>query len=180
MNYFLRELKKEDKDILYKWRNKEEIRLHMFHSTPISYEQHVKWFENVLQHQSSVYRIFMNQNTPLGLVSFKINPQHQTCFWGFYVGEETAPKGTGSIMCSLALDYAFDYLKLRKVIGEVLAFNKKSIKLHQKLGFSQEGYFNKEIIRDGEFIDVIRFALFEEDWVNHKKQLNIPYIQRSD
>ncbi|MFP5113730.1 UDP-4-amino-4,6-dideoxy-N-acetyl-beta-L-altrosamine N-acetyltransferase [Bacillaceae bacterium C204] len=176
MDYFLRELTEKDKDILFQWRNRESIRINMYNDQLIPYEQHCKWFANVLQNHADLYRLFIHQNMPLGLISFhNINQQNQTCSWGFYIGEKNAPKGAGTIMGCLALDYAFYHLKIRKVIGEVLSFNKRSERFHQKLGFIQEGFFKKEICRNGQFIDVIRLALFGEDWQLQKQQLNFQF-----
>lgn len=174
MDYYLRVLAEEDKEIIYQWRNSEPIRVNMYNDRPIPYEDHCQWMENVLNNQTDYYRLFLYQNKPLGLVSFKeMNYQNQTCVWGFYIGENDAPKGSGTIMGRLALDYAFYQLKMRKIIGVVLSFNKRSEMFHQKLGFNQEGLFKKELSRDGQFIDLIRFALFKEEWESQKEKLNV-------
>jgi|SRR4051812_31721678 UDP-4-amino-4,6-dideoxy-N-acetyl-beta-L-altrosamine N-acetyltransferase len=176
MDYYLRGLIESDREIIYQWRNLERIRVNMYNDQPISFKDHCQWFDDVLKNQDCYYRLFIYQNKPLGLVSFKeISHQNHTCTWGFYIGEPKAPKGSGTIMGTLALDYAFYQLNMRKIIGIVLAFNKRSEMFHKKLGFYQEGLFKKELMRDGQFIDLVRLALFKEDWEKEKEKLNFHF-----
>lgn len=64
----------------------------------------------------------------------------------------------------LALDYAFEELRLHKLYCEVLAFNTPVIKLHQKFGFEVEGVFREQHRREGHFVDVYRLAIFSGIW----------------
>ncbi|MFH0068457.1 UDP-4-amino-4,6-dideoxy-N-acetyl-beta-L-altrosamine N-acetyltransferase [Peribacillus sp. NPDC056705] len=173
MDCHLRALIENDMDMIYNWRNLESIRENMFHDQMIPYKDHCNWFRNVLINQAKYYRLFVNQNKPLGLVSFKeSNQQSQTCLWGFYIGESTAPKGSGTIMGSLALDYAFQCLSMRKVIGEVLSTNQKSTKFHLKLGFIQTGLDKNKLWRNGQPVDILQFQLDSEEWDRQKAKVN--------
>ncbi|MGG4199224.1 UDP-4-amino-4,6-dideoxy-N-acetyl-beta-L-altrosamine N-acetyltransferase [Peribacillus frigoritolerans] len=180
MDYCLRALSEKDKEMIYNWRNLEHIRINMYNDQPISYEDHGRWFESMLKNLKDYYRLFIYQQKPLGLISFKdINQQNQTCAWGFYIGEINAPKGSGTIMGFLGLDYAFHSLNMRKIIGEVLSFNKKSEMFHQKLGFKQEKLYKNKLNREGQFIDVIFFGLQKEEWEMHKVKLNLNFTEEA-
>ncbi|WML46077.1 UDP-4-amino-4,6-dideoxy-N-acetyl-beta-L-altrosamine N-acetyltransferase [Neobacillus sp. PS3-40] len=172
MNYSLRKLEGNSKDIIYNWRNMNSIRSNMYNDQPIPYETHCQWFENILQNQNELYRLFFYEENPIGLVSFKnTNSQSQTCVWGFYIGEKNSPKGSGTIMGSLALDYAFYSLNMMKVIGEVLSFNEISQQFHKKLGFVNKGLLQNNIIRNNEFIDVVSYEISKKQWEEQKKLL---------
>lgn len=158
MTYSLRGLVESDKCMLFRWRNSEEIRMNMHNNHPILYEDHCHWFEEAMNH-SNYYRLFIGNDKPLGFVSFRRMIQNE-CMWGFYIGELDAPKGTGTIMTRLAIAYAFYQLNMDKINGEVLSFNKKSQRLHQKLGFKKEGLY--QLNRDGQMTDVYRFVLSKE------------------
>jgi UDP-4-amino-4,6-dideoxy-N-acetyl-beta-L-altrosamine N-acetyltransferase len=176
MDYSLRPFTEGDKDIIYNWRNSERIRLNMYNDQPIPYDKHDQWFKEVLDNQMSYYRLFMYRNQPLGLVSFKKDSsKEQTCVWGFYIGENNVPKGSGTIMGILGLDYAFQCLNMKTVIGEVLDFNYKSKKFHQKLGFHQDFHYKNTIKRTNEWIDVIRFVLCKDKWEVQKKKFNLNF-----
>lgn len=172
MDYSLRELEGSNRDIIYNWRNKESIRKNMYNDQPIYYETHCKWFEDVLTNQREYYRIFVYKEKPIGLVSFKNSAQqNDSCVWGFYIGEINSPKGSGTVMGRLALDYAFHLLGRKMVVGEVLSFNKISQLFHEKLGFMNKGNIEKKIIRNNEVIDVIRYEISEAQWKEKKKSL---------
>lgn len=172
MVYDLRALSEKDSNLLYTWRNAEFIRVNMFDDQPITYQAHCHWFETILKEQLAYYRLFQYQSSPLGFVSFKKDLQPQpntTLFWGFYIGETQAPKGAGTWMGRLALEYAFQNLGADKIIGEVLSFNKKSMKFHEKLGFKQNHQYQNTILRDGQPIPIIKYELEKEDWQHHRK-----------
>lgn len=157
MTYFLRELVDSDKDMIFQWRNAEEVRVNMLSNHPIMYKEHCRWFEDAM-HNSTYFRVFIGPDKPLGFVSFKKTVKDE-CVWGFYIGEQDAPKGSGTIMATLAIDYAFYQLNMNKIIGEVLIFNKKSQGLHLKLGFEKEGVYQNQ---QGKIQDVFRFVLSKE------------------
>lgn len=174
MNYHLRALIESDRDVIFNWRNLESIRMNMYHDQLIPYEDHCAWFRNVLVKNSEYYRLFVYENKPLGLVSFKdINTQSQTCIWGFYIGENTAPKGSGTIMGRLAIDYAFQILSKKKIVGEVLSFNQRSVNYHLKLGFKQIELNKNKLWRNGRPIDIFQFELDSEQWERQKAKANL-------
>jgi RimJ/RimL family protein N-acetyltransferase len=61
----------------------------------------------------------------------------------------------------------------KKLFGEVLAFNKPSIKLHQKLGFSQEGVLREHYFLNDEYHDVYCFGMLKSEWL---KEMSNEYI----
>jgi RimJ/RimL family protein N-acetyltransferase len=116
--------------------------------------------------------IFEYLDGPAGLVYFTdIDSRNRHCTWGFYIGVEGLPRGTGKLMGFLGVEYAFKTLGVRKLCGESLGFNKKSIDFHVKLGFKQEGCLKDHVIKDGKCVDVILFSLFDKDWESRKDNI---------
>jgi len=164
-NYTLRELEWNDLDLVLEWRNKDHIRLNMYHDRVITLQEHLHWFRRIIKNPENVYLVFEKNKTPLGLVCFTdINRENSLSQWGFYLGEEGLPKGTGMILGCLALEYAFEKLELRKVCGEVLGFNIASQRFHEKLGFVKEGCLSRHVLKRGKYEDVIIYALFRDKW----------------
>jgi len=158
----LRLMQKEDLRKILHWRNSERIRKNMFTDHIISEEEHLTWF-NSFNREKNTYLIFEFNNRPVGMVYFTdIDKYNSKCYWGFYLGETGLPKGTGLLMGSLGLEFAFNDLKIRKLCSEAFAFNESSIKFHKKLGFIQEGYLVEHIKKDGCYEDVIVFTLFNK------------------
>lgn len=169
--YQFRNICEEDINKVLKWRNSDRIRACMFTDDIITEEQHLTWFQKVIKNDSDIIKIFLVQNRPVGVVSFTdIDKRNNKCSWGFYLGEEDLPKGTGLVMGYLGLEYAFEQMNVRKLCGQVLATNTASIKFHQKLGFSEEGRFLRHILKNNEYVDVICYAVFKDNWQNIKKE----------
>ncbi|WCK54191.1 UDP-4-amino-4,6-dideoxy-N-acetyl-beta-L-altrosamine N-acetyltransferase [Aneurinibacillus sp. Ricciae_BoGa-3] len=163
--YKLRLINENDLKLILSWRNSEKVRRNMFTDHEISIDEHRNWFQNLEKNNTALYLIFEIDNQPRGLVSFSdIDYGNKNCLWGFYLGQENLPKGTGYIMGCLGLHYAFTEMKMRKVCGEVFNFNKVSINYHKKLGFKEEGYFKKHVLKNGQYEDIVCFALFSDQW----------------
>jgi RimJ/RimL family protein N-acetyltransferase len=64
----------------------------------------------------------------------------------------------------LGLDHIFTRLAIRKLCSEAFAFNNASIRYHETLGFSREGYFKEHMFKSGRYEDIVCFALFAERW----------------
>lgn len=169
----LRPVEEADLEKVLEWRNSDRIRPVMFTDRLISLEDHRAWYERLLNDQNSRCLIFEVMGRPAGVVNVvQIDRQNGRCTWGFYLGEAGSPPGSGMSMGYLALEYIFENLCLRKLCGEVLASNKKSIEIHKKLGFVEEGRYLRHVLKNGHYEDVVAMAMFNEDWDRMKKGLN--------
>lgn len=162
----LRHATDDDLVRVLEWRNSQKVRLTMYNDQIISVDQHVIWFERMLKDDAIVFLICEYEGAPVGLVNFtNLDHKNSRCDWGFYLGADSLPRGAGTSMCRLGLQYAFTNLQMRKVCGEAFAFNTASIRVHEKLGFIQEGRFREHIYKNGVYEDVIRFGLLKDDFL---------------
>lgn len=166
----LRPIEESDLDRVLGWRNAEHIRAAMFTDQIITIDEHRAWYERLKKEESIKCLIFEIHGRPVGVVSIaQIDICSKKCSWGFYLGETCTPPGSGTAMGYLALNYIFINLQIRKLCGEVLASNIKSIDYHKKFGFIVEGRFVKHVLKNGRYEDVVAFALFGEDWLNLRR-----------
>ncbi|SHN07394.1 UDP-4-amino-4,6-dideoxy-N-acetyl-beta-L-altrosamine N-acetyltransferase [Gracilibacillus kekensis] len=171
-NVQLRILEEQDLAHILKWRNSERIKQYMYSDKEISWEEHLQWYQQMKVDPSKKVFIFLTDDLPLGLVQFyDINDQHNRCYWGFYIGEETAPAGSGTKMATLAINHMID-LGIRKICAEVITTNRPSLNFHQKLGFQIEGRFKRHIRKDKKYYDVISLALFQDEWKVRKERFH--------
>ncbi|UOQ44117.1 UDP-4-amino-4,6-dideoxy-N-acetyl-beta-L-altrosamine N-acetyltransferase [Halobacillus salinarum] len=158
--------------LLLKWRNSDHIRAHMYSDHRITMEEHRNWYSKVQTDDTVMVKVCCYQGCPIGVVNINdINRKHERCYWGFYIGDVNAPKGSGTMMGILALDFIFKELKIRKLCAEVIDFNEKSFHYHKKLGFVPEGRFRNHITKNGNEVDVIPMALFADRWEEAKNNL---------
>ena len=161
----LRPIQEKDLKQILAWRNSESIRTMMFNEHLISWEEHLAWFQTLEKNESVQSLLFEYNETPYGQVNIRnIDKLHQRCYWGFYIGNTQAPKGSGLAMGYLAIDYVFNQIGVHKLCSEVLDYNEISRKYHMKLGFEEEGRLRQHIVKQGFFYDVICLAMFSHNW----------------
>ncbi|MDO7788275.1 UDP-4-amino-4,6-dideoxy-N-acetyl-beta-L-altrosamine N-acetyltransferase [Desulforamulus aquiferis] len=178
-NYKLTNILEKHEKILLSWRNSDHVSKYMFSESVITEEAHHRWFQNLIKGSGIIGKVLLFNEKPIGFVNFSnIEPKHNKCHWGFYIGEGDAPRGSGTIMGLLALSCIFEEYLLRKLCTEVLDFNNISINYHQKLGFVEEGRLKKHIYKNNSFHDVIVMALFNEDWSRNKEQKFIEWREK--
>lgn len=168
----LRAFSIEDAELLLRWRNSNQVRPFMATSHLISSAEHMRWVRRMLEGTLPNLLIFELNEVPCGMVNVSdYIPVHERVHWGFYLGEVGLPKGTGLRMLSLTLDYLFYHRHIRKVCGEVIASNMRSLRVHERLGFKREGTLKYHYIKNGKTEDAVLYGRFENNWQAHRKQL---------
>lgn len=165
-DYQLRPIGREDLATVLRWRNSGRIKALMYSDHSITLAEHRQWFQRSVKDPNRQALLLVYRNQPIGVVNFtNIDRENGRCEWGFYIGDETAPKGSGTIMGWLALDTIFNDPGMHKVCSEIIATNRISYLFHQKLGFVTEGRLADHVRKNNVYQDVIRMALFAEGWV---------------
>ena len=168
----LRTMTVDDLERVRIWRNADFVRKYMYTDHIISREEHDKWYRSVSDRSDREYLIVEWEGRPMGLVSiYDIDKRNGTCFWAFYIGEADRPRGLGSIMEILALDRMTQVWDVRKISCEVLSFNESVIRIHKKFGFKEEGRFKAQILKGDTNTDVVRLALFADEWENARQRV---------
>lgn len=162
----LRPIRETDLALLLRWRNQKHIREMMYTSHLIQQSEHQAWFQRTqAPNYAGCHWLFSYEGIPLGQVNVvQIDATNRRCAWGFFIGEESAPPGRGTLMGWLALEKIFAELPVDRICGEALVNNERSIAYHKKLGFSTEGCLRQHVIRDGIAQDVICFGLLRTEW----------------
>ena len=167
----LRSIRDSELELMRSWRNELSVRTNMYTTHEISEDEHLSWWKSIEDSKRQRYFMYEHAGTPIGIVGFMgIDQTSQNSSWAFYASPK-APRGTGSRMEVLALNYAFDQLALHKLCCEVLAFNNPVIKLHEKFGFKIEGILRDQYKRDGEFIDIYRLGLLSGEWAEKRDEM---------
>lgn len=167
----LRSIRDDELDLMLSWRNALGVRANMYTRHEISIDEHLAWWEKTRQRGDQRYFMYENAGSPFGIVGFNtIDTVNQHAFWAFYAAPD-APRGTGTFMEFLTLDYAFETLRLHKLSCEVLAFNESVIKLHQKFGFTVEGIFRAHHKMNDQFVDVYRLGILAPEWNTKRPEL---------
>jgi UDP-4-amino-4,6-dideoxy-N-acetyl-beta-L-altrosamine N-acetyltransferase len=163
--FVLRALKPTDQDTILRWRNSDYVRTHMFTPDLIAPEEHAGWFEKVLLMDPRLYRVLSLADRDLGFVSFaRDDDLYAIWTWGLYIGEQDAPRGSGSALGAMALTHAFTELEAIQVVSEAMAANERAIRLYDRLGFRRVGMRVITRTTPGTPEDVIIFSRSHSAW----------------
>ena len=165
----LQSVSPKDAGLLATWRFSEENYDFFYEFVPTTKEQNEKWIESVLNKKNEINLIAYEKENdrPVGMISLiDIDQRNQKCEIGrVLIGNaEDRKKGYGKHLISLALEYAFLHLNMRKVYLEVFADNASAIRFYEKNGFVQDGRFAEHIYKNGKFKDVVHMSLFKKDF----------------
>lgn len=164
----LRNISETELELMLSWRNMPNIRANMYTRHEISLSEHLIWWEKIKNNSRFDYKMYDEDGAPLGIVGFvDIDRVNSNSSWAFYAAPH-APKGTGSKMEFLAIDYAFSNLNLKKLHCEVLDFNKPVIRLHEKFGFTIEGILRQHHLVGERFADIYKLGLLDVEWQLHR------------
>lgn len=173
----LRTIKPDELELMLAWRNAPNVRANMYTRHEISLNEHLAWWNRIQARADQCYFMYESEDTPTGIVAFNdIDTTNSNSAWAFYASPQ-APKGTGSRMEFLALEYAFKELQLQKLCCEVLAFNSPVIKLHQKFGFKVEGILREQHRLDNHFVDIYRLGILAPEWLQVRDAMLVKLLQ---
>lgn len=79
---------------------------------------------------------------------------------GYWIGEPFWNQGIGNNVVKQLIEKAFFTLKLKRLFASVYAYNLASKHILQKNGFKQEGYFEKSVLKNGQYVDEYRLGLW--------------------
>jgi len=144
------------------WRNSPAVRAGSFDTHFISAAEHQAWFQRISRDPHCYWLIFARDEHSVGVGYFtNIDGASRIATWGFYKAPD-APPGTGTLLCSALLDYAFEHLPIDSLVGLVLTVNDVSIRIHEKLGFYRVESINDEAA--GPDRPCIRFRIDRDQW----------------
>ncbi len=86
--------------------------------------------------------------------------------YGLGVRREYQRRGYAREAILLVLRHFFGELRYQKVGATVYDFNAPSIRLHERLGFRQEGRLRRELFTAGRYHDILLFGLTAEEFAS--------------
>lgn len=162
---YLRLMDEGDTDNIVKWRNSDFVRRNFIYQKPFTREGHENWVRTMIDTGKVVQFIICTRDgRPVGSVYLRdIDRTHHKAEYGIFIGERDAQgKGYGTQAAKLMIDYAFQELKLHKLMLRVLAENEQAKRSYEKAGFVQEAYLKDEVFLEGRYKDVIYMAVIHD------------------
>ena len=155
--------------LLSDWtRDSEYFRLAMAEPAHYRYpDSQKKWLEEANQQGYLMMIVTQADQKTIGEVELcDINPASGNAWLSIGIGERDFwGKKYGREAVKLIMDYAFMILNLQRLSLNVFEYNKRALKVYQKLGFVIEGCEKKWLNRDGKRWDMIYMGILKQDWL---------------
>lgn len=138
MSYYMRNVTRQDVDIIFEWVNDPVTRRNSFNCETIDYESHVVWFNNVMRDQKCYFWILMEEYTPVGQVRLCCDDKRNAEI-SYSISPSNRNRGLGTIILEEALKkIEREGMDIKKVVAKVKPENMASIHLFEKMGFEEK------------------------------------------
>jgi len=115
--------------------------------------------------EQSVQFLPCRAGSPVGFsFLFEIEPQRDHAELGVWISPDEQGQGYATEAGELCLEHAFADRGLHKVIARVFDHNEASMRVLEKLGFTQEGCLREQDYIRGEYRDTFVFGLLADEW----------------
>jgi len=168
----LRPIKRSDLPFFVKWFNDPEVVQNLAIYLPMTEMGEEKWIEELATVRTNTDVSFViglpgdNSGIPIGTIGLhRIDHKNQNATFGIAIGEkECWSKGYSTEATRLLISYGFKELNLNRITSSALDFNERSIGMHMKAGFREEGQLRQSMFKNGMFRDLIAFGVLREEW----------------
>ena len=169
-NLYLSEIKKEDREHIYKWFSDSEFLKFYDYYPPVpqTKEEVDKTFNDYENKQES--RVFaiklLDDGQIIGIAGFDdIIKENKVATLFIGIGSQNSRgKGCGKETIDILLDYGFNDMDFHRIQLNVLEFNKSAIALYEKTGFKKEGMYREFVLRDEKRYDLYLYGLLKHEW----------------
>lgn len=134
MSGTLRALTLDDAAMMMAWRNQPRVVAVSASQAPVEAEGHIAWLTRELGRKDAIWRVWQQDGRDIGICGANAGPDGWT--WSFYIGDETAPRGSGGRMCGAFLRLLAQTPGVETVRAAVRPENMASLRLHERLGFA--------------------------------------------
>jgi RimJ/RimL family protein N-acetyltransferase len=178
-NVTLRYLEFDDIDTLYRWETDIELALWAGWTIPRIYAafRH-KYEQRLTEPEKDLEMLGIEfEGQLVGSVQlYDIDEYERRAEVGIQVGEKSLwGRGIASTALRIILDYAFTVRNLERVCAEVYAFNQRSLRLMERVGFQKEGILRQHEIHNGVRQDMHFYGMLKaEFYQNYETIFKLP------
>lgn len=165
----LRPVEEEDLEMLRELTNDPDFeKMIVGWSFPVSKKDQEAWFSNAKNGLSRLrYIIETKEDGAVGMIGLRDIDWKNGSAYGLgmrIAKKEIRTRGLATDAWMTLMRYAFNELRLNRVNGSALSYNKASLRVCEKVGFKVEGTQRQAVFKNGEFVDVIIMGCLKSDY----------------
>ena len=144
--YRLRKIDKNDRLLLFEWANDPNVRANAKNLKPITWEEHVAWFDNIISNNSIFTYILVGARESIGMIRFNIDSGKAIITYS--INKKYRGQGFGKLIVKTGMKTLENIIDKPVFVAYVKKDNIASEKIFNKLGFA---FKKMEIIANTEF-----------------------------
>lgn len=155
-------LEPADAEQYRQWVNEPEIMQQVDRVLPVTVSAHAQWYTALLSNPTVVMFAVKYEAEFMGCVwLYGIDYRHRKAEVRIVLGNKSHQnKQFGLDTLKTISHFAFSHLNLHKVYAYVLGTNPRALKCFENAGFQREGLLREECYLAGQYVDMIRLALW--------------------
>lgn len=165
----------EDRVLAFKWRNDARIYRWTRQNTPISLEQHEKYWANIPE-TSKMYsvRACLDNFKTVGICGLtNISRDHRTGEFSLYIGPDHQRKGYGKSALEALLYMGFSRMDLELIEGITFEEN-PALRMFIDVGMLQDGKLRSRYRKEGKRTDVIVVSITQPEFAEKYSWMKAP------
>jgi RimJ/RimL family protein N-acetyltransferase len=139
---------------------------HAFASRAAVEREYEEWYRTRHTETGVTFGILTKDGTPIGGIGINwLSAHHRVAMLGAKIGEpQYWGGGYGTDALLLLLDYAFDWLDVRKAWLMTTSMNARVMRQMEKVGFALEARQREGTLADGRWYDVLTYGRLRDGW----------------
>ncbi len=134
---YLREATLEDIDLIFRWANDPIVRKNSFNSNPILYDNHVAWYHRMMEDDSVLQFVLMEDDEPVGQIRLTVEKDEAEI--GYSIALNHRGKGYGHRILQLTEEeMKKHHPEIKRLIAKVKPENEASNRLFQSEDYEME------------------------------------------
>lgn len=134
-------------------------------------EDQRRWIERSIgaEHDREANGIWLTDGTLVGTIGLSVNTLENGGEIGYWIAEPYEGRGLVTRACAAMLDFAFDRLRLHRVMIRAAVANARSRAIAERLGFTEEGVLREAgLVDTGEYLDLVVYGMLDREWPEHR------------
>ncbi|MEB2287071.1 MAG: GNAT family protein [Anaerolineae bacterium] len=128
--------------------------------------EYEEWCRSERHETGVIFGILTTDGTPIGGIGINwLSEHHRVADLGAVIGEPAYwGGGYGTDALLLVVDYAFDWLDMRKVWLGTMSLNARVMRQMEKVGFALEARQRRATLADGRWHDELIYGRLRDGW----------------
>lgn len=155
----------EERDLVRRWRNHDDVRKQMFSESEISPEEHARFIAGLSGDNRNFYWLVKyREGEYLGVIYLnRTDFSNGNAFLGIYSNPYRKVEGAGRLLIDCLKRIAFEKGTLHALKLEVIETNDRAMNFYAKAGFAEEGRLKEFVFREGKWYDAVIMGIVDRN-----------------